>query len=128
VVRLTDIVLVKSDPIINQSSIRAIQIIRSLRKKYSIIALGWQRQSKLEYGENDNLEMFNLRRHMVTNDLALFGYAHIFQYSGYGYFLNCANIDLKLYTLVILLQYCLASFTKYCSEGNWYLMYLTDMV
>ena len=58
---MTDIVLVKSDPIINQSSIRAIQIIRSLRKKYSIIALGWQRQSKLEYGENDNLEMFNLR-------------------------------------------------------------------
>lgn len=60
-VRLTDIVLVKSDPIINQSSIRAIQIIRSLRKKYSIVGLGWQRQSKLEYGKNDNLEMFNLR-------------------------------------------------------------------
>lgn len=60
-VRLTDIILVKSDPIINQSSIRAVQIIKSLRKKYSIIALGWDRQPKLESRNDDHLQLFNLR-------------------------------------------------------------------
>lgn len=59
---LTDIILVKSDPIENQSSIRAMQIIKSLSKKYSIIALGWNRQSKqLESAKvGSNLQMFNL--------------------------------------------------------------------
>lgn len=60
-VRLTDIILVKSDPIINQSSIRAVQMIKSLRKKYSIIALGWDRQPKLESRNDDHLQLFNLR-------------------------------------------------------------------
>ena len=40
---MTDIILVKTDPILNQASIRAEQILRSLRKKYSVIALGWNR-------------------------------------------------------------------------------------
>ena len=42
-VLMTDIILVKTDPIINQSSIRAEQIVRSLSKKYSVLALGWNR-------------------------------------------------------------------------------------
>lgn len=58
---MTDIILVKSDPIINQSSIRAMQIIKSLRKKYSIIALGWDRQPKFESRKDDNLQLFSLR-------------------------------------------------------------------
>ena len=60
---MTDIVLVKSDPIRNQSSIRAIQIIKSLSKKYSTVALGWNRQLKpLELtSENINLQLFNLK-------------------------------------------------------------------
>ena len=36
-------VLVKSDPIINQPSIRDQKIIKSLSKKYSLIVLGWNR-------------------------------------------------------------------------------------
>jgi glycosyltransferase involved in cell wall biosynthesis len=52
---------VKSDPIINQSSIRAMQMIKSLRKKYSIIALGWDRQPKLESNNDDSLQLFKLR-------------------------------------------------------------------
>jgi glycosyltransferase involved in cell wall biosynthesis len=54
---------VKSDPIRNQSSIRAIQIIKSLSKKYSTVALGWNRQLKpLELtSENINLQLFNLK-------------------------------------------------------------------
>jgi glycosyltransferase involved in cell wall biosynthesis len=60
---MTDVVLVKSDPIRNQSSIRAIQIIKSLSKKYSTVALGWNRQLKpLELtSENINLQLFNLK-------------------------------------------------------------------
>jgi glycosyltransferase involved in cell wall biosynthesis len=57
---MTDIVLVKSDPIRNQSSIRAIQIIRSLRKKYSIVALGWERRSK-SLKDDNNFQLFNLK-------------------------------------------------------------------
>ena len=60
---MSDIILVKSDPILNQSSIRAIQIIRSLHKKYSIIGLGWNRKPDQEGLENneDNLQLFNLK-------------------------------------------------------------------
>ena len=61
-VHLTDIVLVKSDPIINQSSIRAMQIIKSLHKKYSIIGIGWNRDpSKEEIAEEGlNIQLLNL--------------------------------------------------------------------
>jgi glycosyltransferase involved in cell wall biosynthesis len=60
---LVDIILVKSDPIRNQSSIRAMQIIRSLRKRYSIIGIGWDRQSDQSALANnaDNLKLFNLK-------------------------------------------------------------------
>jgi glycosyltransferase involved in cell wall biosynthesis len=62
VVHLTDIVLVKSDPIINQSSIRAMQIIKSLHKNYSIIGIGWNRDpSKEEIAEEGlNIQLLNL--------------------------------------------------------------------
>jgi glycosyltransferase involved in cell wall biosynthesis len=43
VILLIDIVLVKPDPIMNQGSIRAELIVKSLRKKYSVLALGWDR-------------------------------------------------------------------------------------
>lgn len=43
VVLMTDIILVKTEPIMNQSSIRSEQIVKSLRKKYSVLALGWDR-------------------------------------------------------------------------------------
>jgi glycosyltransferase involved in cell wall biosynthesis len=63
VVLLTDIILVKTDPIMNQSSIRAEQIVRSLRKKYSVLALGWNRgegtPNKFDYNINI-LHVFNL--------------------------------------------------------------------
>jgi glycosyltransferase involved in cell wall biosynthesis len=63
VVLLTDIILVKTDPIINQSSIRGEQILTSLRKKYSILALGWNRgepnPNKLDNNTN-LLQLFNL--------------------------------------------------------------------
>jgi glycosyltransferase involved in cell wall biosynthesis len=63
VVCLIDIILVKSDPIMNDSSIRAEQIIRSLCKKYSILALGWNREgtpNELHHDEN-GLQLFNFR-------------------------------------------------------------------
>lgn len=59
--KLTDITLVKSDPIINQSSIRAIQIIKSLGKRYSIIGLGWNRKSDPLLNKESNLQLFNLK-------------------------------------------------------------------
>ncbi len=62
-IRLIDIILVKSDPIMNQSSIRAMQIIESLGKKYSIIGLGWNRDSTANEVANDhsNLHLLNIR-------------------------------------------------------------------
>jgi glycosyltransferase involved in cell wall biosynthesis len=40
---LIDVVLVKSDPIINQPTIRDQRIIKSLNKKYPVMVLGWDR-------------------------------------------------------------------------------------
>jgi len=60
---LTDIILVKTDPIMNQSSIRAEQIVRSLRRKYSVLALGWNRgECTLDKLDNDAnlLRVFDL--------------------------------------------------------------------
>lgn len=62
---MIDAILVKSDPIIKQSSIRAEQITKSLLKKYSVISLGWNRGStQIGYESTDDfrcLELFNLR-------------------------------------------------------------------
>ena len=64
-VHLIDIILVKSDPIINQSSIRAMQITRSLLKKYSVISLGWNRGSGpsqyLSKKNYNGLQLFKLK-------------------------------------------------------------------
>ena len=49
---LIDIILVKADPIMNQPSIRAELILTSLRRKYNVLALGWNR------GEGFNREKF----------------------------------------------------------------------
>jgi glycosyltransferase involved in cell wall biosynthesis len=61
VIDLIDIILVKSDSIVNQSSIRAKQIIRSLKKKYSILTLGWNRRGiPHELSDDDStLQLFN---------------------------------------------------------------------
>jgi len=63
VVNLTDIVLVKSDPITNLPSLRDQKVIRSLRKKYSIITLGWNREgTPIEPKNNETgFELFNVR-------------------------------------------------------------------
>lgn len=56
--------MVKTDPIMNQSSIRAEQILRSLKKKYSILGLGWNR-GEATINKSDNyihlLHVFNLK-------------------------------------------------------------------
>jgi len=59
VIVLIDIVLVKADPILNQGSIRAQQISSSLRKKYSVLALGWNRGEGVPKNAN-MLQVFNL--------------------------------------------------------------------
>jgi glycosyltransferase involved in cell wall biosynthesis len=61
VVSVVDIALVKADPI--TGSIRAAQILGSLRKKYSIIALRWSRDGiqKIPNNEERNSQAFNLR-------------------------------------------------------------------
>ena len=43
---LIDIIIVKSDPILNTPTLRDQKIVRSLRKKYSIIGLGWNRRGQ----------------------------------------------------------------------------------
>jgi glycosyltransferase involved in cell wall biosynthesis len=62
---LIDVILVKSDPIINQSSIRAMQITKSLLKKYSVLSLGWNRGSvPIEHeliNQKGDLRLFNLK-------------------------------------------------------------------
>jgi glycosyltransferase involved in cell wall biosynthesis len=64
-VLLIDVVLVKSDPIIKQSSIRAEQITKSLVKKYSVISLGWDRGfTQIDYESINRLryvKLFNLK-------------------------------------------------------------------
>jgi glycosyltransferase involved in cell wall biosynthesis len=69
---LVDIILVKSDPIKNQSSIRANQLIQSLSKRYSIIGLGWNRKGKQTKTEN------------VQNFLQLFNFGARYAYEKHG--------------------------------------------
>ena len=59
VMLLIDIILVKPDPIMNQASIRAELIVRSLRKKYSVLALGWDRGEGIP-NKTNSLHVFNL--------------------------------------------------------------------
>lgn len=56
---MIDIVLVKADPIMNQASIRAELIVRSLKKKYSVLALGWNRGEGIPNKAN-LLDVFSL--------------------------------------------------------------------
>lgn len=56
---LIDIILIKADPIMNQASIRAALIIRSLSKKYSVLALGWNRGEGTP-NKTNLLHVFNL--------------------------------------------------------------------
>ena len=56
---LADIVLIKADPIMNQASIRAELFVKSLRKEYSVLALGWDR-GEGKGGKSDLLEIFRL--------------------------------------------------------------------
>jgi glycosyltransferase involved in cell wall biosynthesis len=58
---VVDIALVKADPIM--ASIRAAQMIGSLRKKYSIVALRWSREGrqKVPNNEESGSQAFNLR-------------------------------------------------------------------
>lgn len=58
-----DIALVKTDPIMDLPSLRDQKIIRSLRKKYSVIVLGWNRDGAATESHKDesDLKLFNLR-------------------------------------------------------------------
>jgi glycosyltransferase involved in cell wall biosynthesis len=62
----TDIILVKSDAIINSPAIRDQKIIKSLSKKYPIMVLGWDRGRELSKRRKSdiypsNFKLFNLR-------------------------------------------------------------------
>jgi glycosyltransferase involved in cell wall biosynthesis len=59
VILLIEIILVKADPIMNQPSIRAELIVKSLRKKYSVLALGWNRGEGTP-SKTNLLQVFNL--------------------------------------------------------------------
>jgi glycosyltransferase involved in cell wall biosynthesis len=63
VVYLIDIIVVKSDPIMNQPSLRDQKIIKSLRKKYSVIVLGWDREGAAVQSDNNerSIVLFNVR-------------------------------------------------------------------
>jgi glycosyltransferase involved in cell wall biosynthesis len=60
---LIEIVLVKSDPIMNLPSMRDQKIIRSLRKKYSLLVLGWNRENTPKDWDNyqSGFKLFNLK-------------------------------------------------------------------
>ena len=60
---LIDIILVKSDPIMNLPTVRDQKIIRSLRKKYSILVLGWNREGTPKDWNNyeSGFKLFSLR-------------------------------------------------------------------
>jgi glycosyltransferase involved in cell wall biosynthesis len=59
--RLIDVILIKSDPIINQPTIRDQKIIRSLSKKYAIIVLGWNRGKGLSKKERSDIIPWNFK-------------------------------------------------------------------
>ena len=78
---MTDIVLVKSDPIINQPSMRDQKIIRSLRKRYSLFVLGWNLQGILSKNNinTNQTKFFNLRGPVGTERFgALIPYLPLF--------------------------------------------------
>ena len=62
---MIDIVIVKSDPILNTPTLRDQKIFRSLKKKYSIIGLGWNRRGQgtsMTISNSDiDIEHFNVK-------------------------------------------------------------------
>lgn len=56
---LIDIILVKADPIMNHASVRAELMLRSLRKRYSVLAFGWNR-GEGKQDRADLLQVFNV--------------------------------------------------------------------
>jgi glycosyltransferase involved in cell wall biosynthesis len=65
ILRLIDVILVKSDSIVDQPTIRDQKIIKSLGKKYSIVVLGWNRGKELPERKRltvypSNFELFSL--------------------------------------------------------------------
>ena len=65
ILRLIDVILVKSDSIVDQPTIRDQKIIKSLGKKYSLVVLGWNRGRELPERKrltlySSNFELFSL--------------------------------------------------------------------
>jgi len=62
---LIDIAIIKSDPILNTPTLRDQKTFRSLRKKYSIIGLGWNRRgqgtSMTISNNGNNIKHFNIK-------------------------------------------------------------------
>ncbi len=62
---MIDIIIVKSDPILTTPTLRDQKILRSLRKKYSIIGLGWNRRGQgtsMTISNNDiDIKYFNVK-------------------------------------------------------------------
>jgi hypothetical protein len=123
VVHLVDIILVKADPIINQTAIRGEQIISSLSKKYSILAPGWNKwnnegtRNELD-NEESGLQLFNVRAPMVMNDLVPYVYLHTIQFFGYGFSLSYVFIDPKVYMHVSQILFYLVIFIRYYLEES----------
>ena len=61
ILRLIDVILVKSDSIVDQPTIRDQKIIKSLGKKYSIVVLGWNRGRELPARRRFNIYPSNFR-------------------------------------------------------------------
>lgn len=65
IIKLVDIILVKSDPIMSTPTLRDQKIIRSLRKKYSVMVLGWNRRGQgttMTSSHNDSdIKLFNVK-------------------------------------------------------------------
>lgn len=62
---MIDIAIIKSDPILNTPTLRDQKTFRSLRKKYSIIGLGWNRRgqgtSMTISNNGNNIKHFNIK-------------------------------------------------------------------
>lgn len=80
---MIDIILVKSDPIMNLPSMRDQKIIRSLRKRYSFLVLGWNREGTPKDWDNyhSGFSLFHMRAPYGTASygaLRLLGYFPFF--------------------------------------------------
>ena len=122
VIVLIDIIIVKSDPILNTPTLRDQKIVRSLRKKYSIIGLGWNRRGQgtamAPSNKGIDIKLFNVKGVSNFESHGTLRYIPYMLVFWMWVFMKSAYTDLKLYIPAIWIVFFHHMSTRYYLEKD----------